>query len=349
MMDLQKIADITTKRSSINVSKNDIERLLSILRKKNNPWEIIDYSDFPVPAVFHTIELFRAKGLVNISSRGIDLTNRGREEACILHPVEDLSCKNCEGRGIDLKKYSKIRERFIKLQRKRPKASHYYDQGYVTPNSTFSRFLIGYERGDIYGKDILIIGDDDLLCIVIGLSGLANSITVFEIDERITNFISTTAETEGININVQKFDIRKPLPKNHIKKYDTFFTDPPETLKASDAFIGRGIGALKSVGSAGYFGFTRREASLKKWYDIQILLLSYKVVITDIIHNFNEYVNWGYEEDTKAWNLSPVKIRPRKNWYKSSLYRLVTLTGYKGNRKNYGSQNIYEDIESSTT
>jgi len=348
-MDLQKIADNASKESKIFISKSDIERLLSILRKKNNPWEIIDYSDFPVPAVFQTIELFKAEGLVDISKKGIDLTNKGREEASILHPVEDLSCKFCEGRGIDIKKYSKIREKFNKLQRKRPKASHEYDQGYVTPNSTFARFLIGYERGDIYGKDILIIGDDDLISIVIGLSRLANSITVVEIDERLTKFINTIAESEGMQINVQNFDLRKPLPQEHTKRYDTFYTDPPETLKATDAFIGRGIGALKSPGSAGYFGFTRREASLNKWYDIQKLLLSYKVVFTDIVHNFNEYVNWGYEEKTRAWNISPVKVKPGKNWYKSSLYRLVTLNGYRGSKKDYGSQNIYDDIESSTT
>ncbi len=348
-MDLQKIADNASKESKIIISKSDIERLLSILRKKNNPWEIIDYSDFPIPAVFKTIELFKAEGLVNISKEGIDLTNKGREEASILHPVEDLSCKYCEGRGIDIKKYTKIREKFIKIQRKRPKASHEYDQGYVTPNSTFARFLIGYERGDIYGKDILIIGDDDLISIVIGLSGLAQSITVIEIDERLTKFINTIAESEGMQIDVQKFDLRKPLPREHTKRYDTFYTDPPETLNAANAFIGRGIGALKSPGSAGYFGFTRREASLNKWYDIQKLLLSYKVVFTDIVHNFNEYVNWGYVENTRAWDISPVKVKPKKNWYKSSLYRLVTLNGYRGNKKDYGSQNIYDDIESSTT
>jgi len=348
-MDLEKLANDITKASKINVSRSDIERLLSILRKKNNPWEIIDRSDFPVPAVFESINSLESHGLVNISNQGIDLTNKGREEASVLHPVEDLSCKYCEGRGIDLKKFSKIREKFLKVQRKRPKAAHNFDQGYVTPNSTFSRFLIGYERGDIYGKDIIVIGDDDLLSIVLGLSELPNSITVIEIDERITKFIKKTAEAEGFKVNVENFDLRKPLPKDYIKKYDTFFTDPPETLKAADAFVGRGIGTLKSVGSAGYFGFTRREASLNKWYEIQKLLSSYKVVITDIVHNFNEYINWGYEQDTKAWRMSPIKVKPKKNWYRSALYRLVTLKGYKGNQKNYGNQNIYEDIESSTT
>ncbi|NIP39533.1 MAG: bis-aminopropyl spermidine synthase family protein [Candidatus Dadabacteria bacterium] len=348
-MDLQQIADDVSKTTSINVTKTDIERLVSILRKKTNPWEIVDYCDFPIPAVFESINLLKQQDIVQISDKGIDLTNEGRESASELHPVEDLSCKICEGRGIDLKKFAPVREKFIKLQRKRPKPSHDYDQGYVTPHSTFSRFLAGYERGDVYGKDILVIGDDDLLSIVLGLSGMPKSITVLEIDERLTKFIADIAEQEKFEVSIEAFDMRKPLPKKYIKSFDTFYTDPPETLKAADAFIGKGISTLRQAGSAGYFGFTRREASLKKWYDLQKLLTGYKVVITDIMHNFSEYVNWGYEKDTRAWELSPLKIKPKKNWYRSAFYRIVALKGYRGSSKNYGSQNIYEDLESSTT
>ncbi|MGH7807750.1 MAG: bis-aminopropyl spermidine synthase family protein, partial [Thermodesulfobacteriota bacterium] len=199
------------------------------------------------------------------------------------------------------------------------------------------------------GKEIIILGDDDLISVAFGLSGFAKGITVVEIDKRLTDFIQETADKEGFRVNVQTFDLRHPLPKEHTKRYDTFLTDPPETLKAADAFIGRGIAALRAPGAAGYFGFTRREASLNKWYDVQKLLLRYRIVFTDMIHNFNEYVNWGYEEETRAWRLSPIKVRPRKNWYRSALFRLETLDGFKGNFKDYGEENIYEDVESSTT
>ena len=83
--------------------------------------------------------------------------------------------------------------------------------------------------------------------------------------------------------------------------------------------------------------------------DYQNLLLKYKVVFTDIVHNFSEYVNWGYEEDTRAWQLAPVKVMPEKNWYRSAFYRIQTLEGFTGNSKDYGTENIYEDQESSTT
>jgi Predicted methyltransferases len=238
---------------------------------------------------------------------------------------------------------------FLRIQKKRPNAVRKFDQGYVTPKTTLSRFALAYERGDVAGKKILVLGDDDLMSIALGLSGFTKNITVVEIDKRLTDFIQGVGEKEGFRVDVQTFDLRHPLPKEHLRKYDAFFTDPPETLDAADAFIGRGISALRAPGSAGYFGFTRREASLTKWYNLQRMLIKYKIVFTDIIHNFNEYINWGYEEETRAWRLSPIKVMPKKNWYRSALYRFETLPGFRGNLKDYGSENIYEDEESSTT
>jgi predicted methyltransferase len=348
-MDLKRIARQVSNKSKIKVTLRDIERLLGALKKSKNPWEVIDKSDFPVPAVFESVKALERRGLVSVSDNGFRLTDEGKNLAKQLHPVEDISCESCEGRGIILEKFSEIKNKFLKIQKKRPAPLRKFDQGYVTPSTTLSRFALAYERGDIYGKEIFVLGDDDLMSIVLGISGLPKRIAVVEIDKRLTDFIQETGVREGFKVEVHKFDLRRSIPNEHRNKYDTFFTDPPETLMAADAFIGRGIAALSQAGSAGYFGFTRREASLTKWYELQKMLLKYKIVITDIIHNFNEYINWGYEEETKAWRLSPSKVRPRKNWYRSALYRFETLEGFRGNNKEYIGENIYEDRESSTT
>lgn len=348
-MDFTHIAKEVSDRSTITVTPKDLERLFGALGKTGLPWELADFSDFPVPAVFESMRILSEKGFVSISDGGFKLTPKGKEVANGVHPVEDISCYFCEGRGINLERFSEIGKRFLKIHKHRPKAIRRFDQGYVTPKTTLSRFTLSYERGDIVGKEIIVLGDDDLMSVVLGLSGLPKKITVVEIDERLINFIESSARKDGFHVDVRRFDLRLPLPKEHIKGYDTFFTDPPETLKAADAFIGRGITALRAPGSAGYFGFTRREASLTKWHDVQKMLLKYRIVFTDIIHNFNEYMNWDYEEETRAWRLSPIKVRPKKNWYRSALYRFETLRGFKGNSKDYGEENIYEDEESSTT
>ncbi len=348
-MEYAELANEVSKKSNIKVSKKDIERLVGALQKTGDPWVLADISDFPVPAVFETLNALKDRGLVSVSDSSVTLTENGLLAVESVHPVEDFSCGGCEGRGISLEHFVDIRDRFNEIQRSRPAASHDFDQGYVTPSSTFSRFLIGYERGDIEGRDILLHGDADLLSIVLGLSRLQEGLTVVEVDKKIVGFIEEVAGAEGLEVSVREFDLRKPLPPEHVGAYDTFYTDPPETLPAVDAFVGRGIASLRSPGSAGYFGFTRREASLEKWWGLQRLLLGYKVVITDIIHNFNEYINWGYERDTRAWRLAPVKVEPRVNWYRSALYRIEALPGFCGNAKDYGEENIYEDAESSTT
>ncbi|MGH7802279.1 MAG: bis-aminopropyl spermidine synthase family protein [Thermodesulfobacteriota bacterium] len=348
-MDFESIAREVTSRSKITVTQKDIERLFGALKKTTLPWELIDLSDFPVPSVFEAMNVLHEKGLVLISDNGFKLTTKGKEVANGVHPVEDISCSMCDGRGINLERFSQLEKRFLKIQTRRPKAIRRFDQGYVTPKTTLSRLAFSYERGDIVGKEIIVLGDDDLMSIVLGLSGLPKRITVVEIDERLTEFIQSTAKKEGFQVGVERFDLRHPLPREHTRRYDTLFTDPPETLKAAEAFIGRGISALRTPGSAGYFGFTRREASLRKWHDVQRMLLKYKIVFTDIIHNFNEYINWGYEEETRAWRLSPIKVKPKKNWYRSALYRFETLPGFRGNNKDYNNENIYEDEESSTT
>jgi predicted methyltransferase len=348
-MDLKKLAQHVSNKSKIKVSLMDIERLLGALKKSKNPWEVIDRADFPVPAVFETIKALEKIGLASVSRNGFYLTDEGKNVAKSLHPVDDLSCRTCEGRGISLEKFSEIKDKFLKIQKRRPAPLRKFDQGYVTPSTTLARFALAHEKGDIFGKEIFVLGDDDLISIVLGISRLPKKITVVEIDRRLTDFIQETGVKEGFKVEVHTFDLRRSIPREHMNKYDTFFTDPPETLKAADAFIGRGIAALRQPGSAGYFGFTRREASLTKWYALQKMLLKYKIVFTDIIHNFNEYINWGYEEETKAWRLSPSKVKPNKNWYRSALYRFETLEGFRGNNKEYAGENIYEDHESSTT
>jgi hypothetical protein len=101
--------------------------------------------------------------------------------------------KMFQGKGIAIE----LEKRFLKIQTRRPKAIRRFDQGYVTPKTTLSRFAFSYERGDIVGKEIIVLGDDDLMSIVLGLSGLPKRITVVEIDERLTDFIESTAKKEG--------------------------------------------------------------------------------------------------------------------------------------------------------
>jgi Predicted methyltransferases len=111
-MNFEQIANEISSRSNIKVSAKDVERLLGALRKTKLPWELVDFSDFPVPAVFESMKVLEEKDVISMSDSGFKLTAKGKEITEDAHPVEDVSCSNCEGRGITSERFSEIGKKF---------------------------------------------------------------------------------------------------------------------------------------------------------------------------------------------------------------------------------------------
>ncbi len=347
-MILEEIAEEVKKATGINVYARSIERIFSSLLVTSDFWLLVDYSGEPLPLVAKAIEVLEKKGYVKINS-DIKLTEEGKKLVRELGIVEirRLRCKCCEGRGISIDTLKDVYEKYMEIQKNRPEPIREYDQGYITPSSAISRVAFAMENNDIQNKDIIVLGDDDLLSIAIALTGKAKRIKVLEIDDRIVEFIKNVGEKYDLNIDVEKFDLREPLPEELVGSFDTFFCDPTETLAAFRAFVAKGIATLKSPRCAGYFGITRVESSLDKWKKMQKALLELGVVITDILPIFSEYENWGFTQETKAWRLSPVKELPKENWYRSWLYRIETLEGFKRLNEKISEEAFYSDEESS--
>lgn len=239
-------------------------------------------------------------------------------------------CSICDT-GIEIKGYFKeICERFLEITRERPLPIKEYDQGFIRPIDTIRRVAFIYERGDIEGTRTFILGDDDLLSIAIGLTRMAEMITVVEIDERIIRFIEKFKEREDIcNIQVRRYNVVENLPQELEQKYDVFITDPVETSKGFKLFVGRCIRTLKGKGSAGYIGLTHREASLEKWAEFQRFFLDAGFVVTDIIRNLATYPEREnrFEEFYESYEIM-TKMElpiPQVDWYKSSFVRIEAI------------------------
>jgi len=346
---VETIRKEVSEKTKVPIYDADIKRILSALQITGDFWEIIFYSEVTVPAASEILKVLNKSGYVDFKEDSISLTDKGKElvkELEIPKPYYK-KCPYCQGRGISLEDFREVLEEFKRIAENRPEAIQQYDQGYVLPEVTVSRIALMANKIDIQNKRILVIGDDDLTSIAAGLSGLPKEVVVLEIDDRLVNFINKVAEERGLNVYAEKYDIRDPLPEKHYAKFDTFITDPSETKEALRLFISRGISGLRGPRCAGYFGITRVEASLEKWYYLQKMLLEMRVVITDMIHNFNVYVNWGYVENTRAMQVAPVKSIPKREWYTSTIYRIETLEGFV--RYNEPArEDIYTDEESST-
>ena len=354
---LEKIAEEATEKTNIRLIGRNIERVLAALQVTTDFWKVVDYSDLPVPAASEIIKELLNEGIVKIENDEIYLTDKGINliKELNIPPYVDYACQACEGRGIPFYANKEWYQKFLQLTKDRPKAIQEYDQGSVTPETTISRVLFLDSREDLRNKDILVMGaEDDLTGLAVALTGLANRVLILDIDERSIEFDNKIFKELGIdNAEAIRFDLRNPFPEEWIGAFDVFITDPPETLKAFKAFIARGISALREPGSAGYFGLTLRDSSLNRWQKFQRALIDdYGMVITDIIQDFNAYMNWEYHEETKAQRVAPVNKGPSDIWYRSAWYRIEAMPGFKGENVQITDEvfrELYLDEEGSTT
>ena len=343
---LEDIAERVSKRAHMRCDIRSVLRVMDALRKTNNIWMVVALSHEPFVLVIEILRVLSDAGLVRFDGE-VRLTQEGLK---LLDQhgyfASNNRCEYCGGRGVIIDRLPEdIVEVYLNAIAGRPKPLQEYDQGFVTYDSALARVAFMDQNGDIRGRRILLIGDDDLLSVAIGLLGGAKRITVIEIDERLTNYISRIAKDHGFDVEILTRDISEPLPEDMLNSFDTFHTDPPEPLEAIKLFVGRGIAALTKNRGAGYISLSLIDSSLYKWREVQKILLSeFRVVITDIIRDFNIYQNWEYIEQMKIWKLLPIKQMPPEGWYRTSLVRIETLEGSRGfNEKVEGD--IYADIE----
>ncbi len=300
--------------------KNQILRALK-KRKRMSFWELINFQDAHIVEFIENLKELENEGLIKNEDGYFFLSGDVK-----IMEKQAVLCERCYS-GIEIKGYFKeILDRFIEATKERPLPVSNFDQGFVRPEDTVARVAFMYERGDIEDQEIFILGDDDLLSVAIGLTGMAKKVCVVEIDKRITDFIREFCKKQKIkNISVKEYNALEELPEEERGKYDVFVTDPVETEKGLKLFVARCISALKGEGSAGYVGLTHREAGLKKWRSFQRFMLDAGFVITDILRDFSIYPdipNRWYEFYKDYELMKRMKLpSPDTHWYKSCFLR----------------------------
>jgi len=210
------------------------------------------------------------------------------------------------------------------------KTTFEYNQGLIHPRDLALKSTLMYQRGDLEGRSILLIGDDDLFGIFLALLGLSRSITVLEVDERFIRYIDQKAKRHRLSITAKQYDVNSTLPPEFQATFDTFVTEPPEGLKGMLLFLERAVDALE-IGGGGYFGLTTLESSLPKWLAVQRFLMERGMVITDLLRNFSLYPESGdpvkdYEEFPISQKLPVAPGLPDVDYFRSSLIRVEKTT-----------------------
>lgn len=352
MVTLNRLRSELCERSQIYVGPRDVERTLMALRTTDDIWEVVERSQVPMRVLCTLLELLNEHGFIEVVDGSIRLTESGKQlcDDNGIAPFASALCKSCCGRSVDINALGNdVIENFNRISLERPDAIQEFDQGFVTNETTLARVAFMLHRGDLEGKEIAVIGDDDLVSVACALTGKPKRVVALDIDERLIAFIEAVKESYSLsNLSTIRHDLREPLPDWMVGAFDVFFTDPTESFVGFKAFVERGLKCLKGAGCSGYFGLTHVESSLKKWRNIQSFLIERGAVITDIIDMFNHYVNWGYIESMRSWEWLPVKVLPKGVWYKSALYRIEWLEPVELVMERYEG-NIFEDEEAATT
>jgi hypothetical protein len=304
--------------------KNQILRRLA--QGKATFWQLVNYQDSHLVDFLEAIKELLKEGIIKYEKPFFYLSS-----SYAGLPYEDPGCLFCNSFSKS-KFWQELLERFKELTKDRPLPTSDYDQGFIRPIDTVRRVAFIYERGDLEGTEIFILGDDDLLSLAMALTKLPKRVVVVEIDKRINEFIRKKAKEIGYEaLEVYDYNVIDNLPSHLERSFDVFFTDPVETEKGLKLFVSRCISSLKGEGSVGYMGFTHREASLRKWRDFEKFLIDSGFVITDILRDFTTYpeAENQWEDFYRTYRIMREfdLDLPDVDWYKSCLLRFEVVEG----------------------
>ncbi|MFA5025519.1 MAG: bis-aminopropyl spermidine synthase family protein [Candidatus Shapirobacteria bacterium] len=172
----------------------------------------------------------------------------------------------------------------------RPTPDRSLDQFFATPSTTFRRAKLMAKMGDISGRRLAFLGDDDLTSVACALTHQAKSITVFEVDDRLLNLIKEISQKLNLDISVVKQDLLKPLDKKYSGSFDTIFTDPPYTSSGISLFVNCAVELLaKQLTSRLYLCYGNSDRAREKEIVIQKVISDFGFLIHKKYFQFNHY------------------------------------------------------------
>lgn len=291
--DNSSLLKIISEKAKLEEGGEAVRKILrEVFRsKKIGTKELAYFARLPVPVTAAVRRELENEGLLTRNG-GAFLTKKGEKfikEQLGLVYQQRLVCPACQGKSIQIPdRFAPILEKLKKHFRTRPKPLPWLDQAYGTPETALLRALFMLEKGDIEGRRIVFLGDDDYTSIAVGFLRAAKGITVVDIDPRLLETIQFISKKENLHITCVESDLRMMLPQHLHHKYDVIFTDPPYTITGLTLFISRGITALQQrKGASIYLAFAHQPP--RRMLRVQKTLSAMGLAIVEKFLRFNTY------------------------------------------------------------
>ena len=131
----------------------------------------------------------------------------------------------------------------------RPQAIIEFDQLYCSPDSTERRANRIRERFDYPGSRVLMLGDDDLVSVLLS-QNFQGEVHMIDLDDRLLEYIGSKCP----NVHLHKADfLYKGIPPELYQTFDAVMLDPPWTFYHMWCFLDKAMYCLKDDPQARLF------------------------------------------------------------------------------------------------
>ncbi len=237
-------------RMSLKEGEEAVRRVLREVyrRGKIGTKDLARAARLPVP-VTAAIRRELEKGGILARKGGATLTEQGekyvRERLGLASEVGPAYSAYSGRQAVIPDEYTEVLKKLVDCSALRPEPLPRLDQAHATPETAFRRALYMLEEGDLEGRKVLFLGDDDLTSVAVGLLSAAREITVIDIDGRLLGAIKEISDSEKLGIECILHDLREPLEEGFVDRFDVVLTDPPYTLPGLRLFLSRAIDTLR--------------------------------------------------------------------------------------------------------
>ncbi|MGD8237209.1 MAG: bis-aminopropyl spermidine synthase family protein, partial [Armatimonadota bacterium] len=255
------------------------------------------HTRLPVPVVAAVRRELEKRDLLRRAG-GVTLTRRGRRfvtRRLGIRAPASFACGACSGPRIQIP--PTLRGLLEKLRTHlsgRPTVDVALDQSHGTAETALRRALYMHQHDALEGREIVLLGDDDLVSVAVCLllrhlgATAERGVCVLDVDARVLDYIANVAEADNLPIMCCAHDLREPLPPTFLGHFDTFATDPPYTAAGAKLFVSRGLSALKGgPGRQGFLCFCHKRSD--SMVDVLAALVGMHLQLDEIIPAFNDY------------------------------------------------------------
>ncbi|OGI15345.1 hypothetical protein A3K63_05505 [Candidatus Micrarchaeota archaeon RBG_16_49_10] len=240
------------RRSGYRMPKGLAFRILKPLmgRKPLDIWSLVRESQGNLKMTAAFLQAMKDSGLLQVSKGRVALTRDGLAFCRELNIGASFFPGYQHKIDPVLRKFrndlDKIRKSFS------PKLK--FDQSPTTTESLLRMASFMSESGDLAGKSVMCVGDEDFFSLLLALSKLPAHIAVADRDERVLGIIENSSRGLGLEIETHLYNPITPLPKKLSNRFDVFVARPPATVAGTSLFLVRGLESLKKgSGRHGYF------------------------------------------------------------------------------------------------